>query len=103
MRSDVETVRVDDPVPFDVSVTLLGASDAVGGTTVMSDVDETDAITLTVPENPLRLLKISVELPEDPTDRLRELGEAVMVKSGTGPENLHAVSACSSQCPSGSQ
>jgi len=101
VRRDVETVSVDEAVPLDVSATMLGANDAVGGTREMGDVAETDSLRLTLPENPLRLLRVMVEVPEDPMARLREFGEEVMLKSGS--TNCHAVSACSSQCPSGSQ
>src|SRR5437763_16852978 len=80
---------------------MLGANDAVGGTKEMGDVAETDSLRLTLPENPLRLLRVMMEVPEDPMARLREFGEEVTLKSGS--TNCHAVSACSSQCPSGSQ
>ncbi len=37
----------------------------------------------TVPENPLMLVRVIVELPDEPTDRSREVGLAEMVKSTT--------------------
>ncbi len=37
----------------------------------------------TVPENPLMLVSVIVELPEEPTDTSREVGLAAMVKSTT--------------------
>jgi len=51
VRRDVDTVRVDVPLPPDVSATLVGLRDTVGHTKTRPD-DEIDAVKDTLPENP---------------------------------------------------
>jgi len=45
---------------------------------------EDESVRLTVPVNPLRLVKVAVEVAEEPCTMLRLLGLAVREKSGSG-------------------
>ena len=76
-------MRVDVAVPLAVKVTLLGFTEAVGHTMTRPD----DAIVvpkLTVPDSPLRLVRVIVEVPDDPMTIVSALGLAPMLKSGGG-------------------
>ncbi len=70
------TVRVDDPLPPDESVTLVGLTGAV-----RPDCD-TDVESITVPEKPLRLARLMVDVPDEPDWKLRLEGPLEMLKSG---------------------
>jgi len=71
----VVTFRVAIPVPPEFKTTLAGLRLATGPD------GETDAETLRVPEKPFRLLKVIVEVPEEPAGMLSEVGFADSVKS----------------------
>ncbi len=57
---DEETLRFEDPVPPDESVTLVGLRDAI------RPEGDTDAERVTVPEKLLRLARLTVDASEDP-------------------------------------
>ena len=79
----VETVSVDEAVPFAGSVTLVGLSDAVGHTRTMSE-EEIDTLRFPVPESPLTLVRVIVDVPDEPMTILNETGLAPIVKSPGG-------------------
>ncbi len=68
-------MRVEDPVPPEANVKLVGLRDAVSP---FVEVRERE----TVPENPLRLVSVSVAVPEEPTGMLRLVVLGAKVKSG---------------------
>jgi hypothetical protein len=70
------TFKVELPTPFDASVTVPGLRFVEGPR------GETDAERVTVPENPLRLVKVMVDVPEDPWAMVNEVGFADTLKSG---------------------
>lgn len=76
-------VRVDAAVPFGGKVTLVGLIDQV---LQLGDGQrgEGDALRETVPEKPLRLVKMIVDVPAAPGLIVRLLGLAVTVNSGPG-------------------
>jgi hypothetical protein len=45
----------------------------------------TDSVRVIVPENPLKLVRVRVELPEEPAMRVRLFGFAAKEKSGAAP------------------
>ena len=71
-------MSVDVPDPPDVSVTLVGLSDAVRPE---GDADEERA---TVPAKPYRLPRFILELAEDPDGKVTVVWLADKVKSGGG-------------------
>ena len=83
VKSDVVTVRVEVAVPSAASVMLPGLKKTVGQNKIRSD-DEIAALKLAVPERPLRLVRVIVDVADDPMTIVNELGEAPMVKSGGG-------------------
>jgi hypothetical protein len=70
------TFKVELPMPFEVSVRVPGLRFVEGPR------GETDAVRVTVPENPLRPVKVMVDVPEDPWAIVKEVGFADRVKSG---------------------
>jgi len=86
------------PLPLAASVTAVGFKVAVGGKRQAPE-QATDAVKPTFPENPLRLVSVMVDVPEDPTTMLNELGFEFTPKSGGGGGgvSLHADSGWSSQ------
>ncbi len=72
---DEDAVRVEDPDPPDERVTLVGLTDAVRpeGETV----DES----VTIPEKPFKLARLTVAVPEEPDWNVR-LEVPDMLKSG---------------------
>jgi hypothetical protein len=70
------TDNVDVPVPPEVRVTVLGASDATMA------VEETDVESETVPENLLRLFNWMEAVPDEPRPTLIVAGIVEIVKSG---------------------
>jgi len=72
-------VSVDVPVPPEDSVTDdgLNVADTFGGT---PDLDS-----VIVPLKPFTEVSVMVVEPEDPRGIVREVGEALIVKSGVGP------------------
>jgi hypothetical protein len=68
-----ETVKVELAEPPEVSVTFVGFRD----TTRLEDAER-----LTVPVKPLRLVTVIVESAEDPRGIVRNVGVAMMLKSG---------------------
>jgi len=83
VNSDVETVSVDMAVPSAANVTLPGLTETVGQIRIRSD-DEIDALRLAVPERLLRLVKVTVDVPDPLHVMVRELGEAPILKSPGG-------------------
>ena len=83
VRRDVEIVRVDVAVPSAAKLTLPGLTEPVGQIRTRPD-DEIDGLKVTVPERPLRLVKVITDEPDAPHTIVRELGEALMPKSGGG-------------------
>ena len=75
----VVTFRVELDVPLDTSVTVTGLTLADG------PVGETDTARLSVPENPLKLVKPTVDVPEDPWEIVKELELVEREKSGFSP------------------
>lgn len=73
----VDTVRTEVPTPPDESVMVAEAK-----LTVSPAGTETDRVT--VPVKPLRLVRVAVEVAEDPCATLRLFGLAVREKSGFG-------------------
>lgn len=70
------TFKVELPAPLDVRSTVDGfrLADGPDGNTM--------ADRLIVPEKPLRLVILTVEVPEDPWVIVRDVGFAEMLKSG---------------------
>ena len=89
----VVTFRVELDVPPDTSVTVTGLMLADG------PVGETDTARLSVPENPLRLVKPTVEVPDDPWEIVKELELVEREKSGFRP--LVTVTVTVVECESG--
>src|SRR5206468_13111202 len=83
VNSDVETVSVDVAVPSADNVTLLGLTETVGQIRTRSD-DEIEALKLAVPERPLRLVKVIMDVPDPLQVIVREVGDAPMLKSPGG-------------------
>ncbi len=74
---DEDTVRVDVPEPPEVRVTLAGLRD-----TVEPDAGTTTVESVTVPENPLRLPRLIVEVAEEPDWTVRADALVERLKSG---------------------
>jgi len=72
----VDTVRVEVPVPPDARLTLVGFNEADG------PFGETVATRFTVLANPARLVRLIVDVAEDPGVKARPPGFAEMKKSG---------------------
>jgi hypothetical protein len=70
------TVKVEVPVPPDVTATLVGFREAV------VPEGETDVTRLTVPEKPFKLVRVTVDCVEDPEVTVRLEGPET-VKSVT--------------------
>ena len=74
----VVTFRLELPAPFEVRVIVEGLR------LVEGPVGETEAAMVTVPVNELRLVTVTVDLPEDPWRMVNEVGLAERPKSGAG-------------------
>jgi len=72
----VDRVKVEVPVPPDARLTLVGFNEADG------PLGETVATSFTVLANPARLVRLIVDVAEDPGVTARPLGFAEMKKSG---------------------
>jgi len=70
------TVRVDVAVPPEVRVTEVGLNVAV------TPVGAPETERLTVPAKPLSEVSVMVDAPDPPGAIVRDVGEAVMEKSG---------------------
>jgi hypothetical protein len=79
----VEMVRVALPVPPAVRVTLPGLNEAVGPPVTWG---ETVAERVTMPANPLVLVRVTVDVPVWPSAMVGVLGFAAMVKSTTSTD-----------------
>jgi hypothetical protein len=91
VRSDADTVNVDELVLWDCRFTPDGVRDAVGFEGERPAVrlaGVTWADTLTPPENPLRLVNVNMDVPEDPTEIETDAGLAAMPKSPMRTETL---------------
>lgn len=71
-----DTVNVEVPVPPEGMLTLIGLNEIDG------PLGETEAIKFTVLENPARLVRLMVEVAEDPGVTASPLGLGEMKKSG---------------------
>lgn len=78
MNEVANTVIVEVAVPPESKVTFAGLKNTDGPTL------ETEAVKLIAPVNPFRLLKLIVEVPEDPSITARLVGLAFNAKSGCG-------------------
>jgi hypothetical protein len=90
-RSDAETVSVDELVLWDCRFTTDGARDVVGFERERLAVrlaGATWADRVTLPENPLRLVNVNVDVPEDPSGIESDVGFAAMPKSPMFTETL---------------
>ena len=74
---DEDTVRVDVPEPPEVRVTLAGLRE-----TAEPDAGTTTVESVTVPENPLRLPRLIVEVAEEPDWTVRADALVERLKSG---------------------
>jgi hypothetical protein len=83
VSSDVEIVSVEVPDPLEVRVMLDGLRPALGELSEIPD-ELTDADIVTVPEKPLELVRVIVDVPDDPALRVIVVGFAAMLKSGAG-------------------
>lgn len=72
------TVIVEVAVPPEGKVTFVGLKNTDGPTL------EIEAVKLMLPVNPFMLLRLIVEVPEDPRITVRLVGLAFNVKSGCG-------------------
>ena len=94
MRSDADTVIVEALVPFAVRTTLAGLKDAVGlarESEAVVSAWEIVAERLTVPTKLLRLLRVIVVVPDDPTGTVMLAGLADIVKSGGGAVTMSLI------------
>src|SRR5207249_11519786 len=82
-RRDVEIVRVEVAGAAAVKLTLPGVTGSVWQVRTRRD-EEIDGVKVTVPERPLRLVKVISDEPDASHTIRRELGEALMPKSGGG-------------------
>ena len=83
---------MEGPDPPELSVKLVGAHEAVSpvaGETVLDNVN--------VPVNPLRLVMVTVEIPEVPTGKVTVDGFAVTLKSGGAITLIAIVTVCDSE------
>ena len=74
----VDIVAIDAPVPPADRMMLVGLRDTAGPAGLI------DAARFTVPENPLRLVKLIVVEPEEPAMTVRLDGLALRLKSDCG-------------------
>jgi hypothetical protein len=91
VRSDADTVNVDELVLWDCRFTADGARDAVGFEGERPAVRLTGltwADMFTAPENPLMLVSVNVDVPEDPIEMESDVGLAAMPKSPMFTETL---------------
>ena len=91
MRSDADTVNVDEPVLWDCRLTADGVRDAVGfegESPAVRLVGVTWADRLTPPENPLMLVSVNVDVPDEPIEMERDAGLAATLKSPMFTETL---------------
>jgi len=69
-------VRIEVPWPFEVRVTDEVLSDVLG-----PELEETVTERVIVPENPPRLVRVIVEVADEPFEKLSDDGLAAMLKS----------------------
>src|SRR2546426_7830383 len=84
VRSDADTVRVAEPVPPGCRLTadeLRAAVGWAGESPAVRLEGATFAVRLTLPEKPLTLVKVNVQVPEDPIEMDNEDGLAATPKS----------------------
>jgi hypothetical protein len=87
VRSEDDTNMVEVPDPFAVRATPAGLKETVGSTRESDAVvsaGATEAARFTVPTKLYRLLRVIIEVPDDPTGTVMLVGLADMVKSGGG-------------------
>ena len=93
VRSDADTVRVAEPVPPGCRLTEDELRTAVGWAGESPAVrleGATFAVRLTLPEKPLTLVNVNVEVPEDPIEMDSEVGLAATPKSTMSTETVTA-------------
>ena len=74
----VVTFKLELPAPFEVRVIVEGMR------LIEGPVGETEAAMVIVPVNELRLVAVTVDLPDDPWRIVNEVGLAERLKSGAG-------------------
>ena len=72
------TFKLELPAPFEVRVIVEGMR------LIEGPVGETEAAMVIVPVNELRLVEVTVDLPEDPWAIANDVGLAERLKSGVG-------------------
>src|SRR2546425_7564622 len=93
VRSCADPVGVAEPVPRGCRLTADEPRAAVGGAGESPAVrleGATFAVRLTLPEKPLTLVKVNVEVPEDPIEMDSEVGLAATPKSTISTETVTA-------------
>jgi len=93
VRSDADTVRVAEPVPPGCKLTADELRAAVGWSGESPAVrleGATFAVRLTLPEKPLTLVKVNVEVPEDPIEMDTEVALAATPTSTISTETVTA-------------
>ena len=90
----VEELRLqfDVPVPPDVIVKMVGAQVAVRPVA-----GDTDLERVRVPVNPLRLVRVTVDVPDVPDGNVRVDGLVMMLKSGGAITLTEIVTVCASE------
>lgn len=86
VRSEVDTVNVAEFVPLRVrgrDVELKDAEGATGEIPAVRLAGVTCAARLTLPEKPLKLVNVNVDVPDDPIRIEREVGLEATLKSMT--------------------
>jgi len=91
VRSDADTVNVDEPVLWGCRFTVDGARDVdgfEGERPAVRLAGVTWAEMFTAPENPLMLASVNVDVPEAPMEMESDVGLAAMPKSPMFTETL---------------
>jgi len=93
VRSDADTVRVAEAVPLGCRFTadeLRAAVGWAGESPAVKLAGATLAVRLTLPEKPLTLVNVNVEVLEDPIEMDSEVGLAATPKSTMSTETVTA-------------
>ncbi len=91
MRSDADTVNVDEPALWGCRFTVDGARDVdgfEGERPAVRLVGVTWADKPTPPENPFMLVSVNMDVPDEPIEMKRDAGLAATLKSPMFTETL---------------
>ena len=91
MRSDADTVNVDEPALWGCRFTVDGARDVdgfEGERPAVRLVGVTWADKPTPPENPFMLVSVNMDVPDEPIEMERDAGLAATLKSPMFTETL---------------